>query len=283
MTVYANVMIKDEAILLPEVYKQWKDYPMDHWVFYNDNSTDNTEEVIRDLFGKNATILNDKREGFNESHNRSRMLEHSRDKAEFVVCIDTDELMSANLIANWEEVLEHHKNYDLQYFWYNVVGSLGRRRNDPLYRQNYRTFILPMEHTGEFDMSQYKYHTPRTPKINLPVAQIKDVGFIHLQAINKKFYALKQLWYKHYEYVTWNHTVEYINNRYDPVINNLDFNEAPTPFEVVGDIEFDPSIYDEMEHSKGYLRFIKQHYKSELVTFGKEYMENNHDSKNHRV
>lgn len=272
MTVYANVMIKDEAILLPEVYKQWKDYPIDHWVFYNDNSTDNTEEVIRDLFGKNATILNDEREEFSESHNRSRMLEYSRDKAEFVVCIDTDELMSSNLITNWEEVLNHHKNYDLQYFWYNVVGSLEKRRNDPLYRQNYRTFILPMEHTGEFDMSQYKYHTPRTPKINLPVAQVRDVGFIHLQAINKKFYALKQLWYKHYEYVTWNHSVEYINNRYDRVINKLNFETVNTHPDIIKGIDFDASVYDEMEEYKGYRKFIKDNLVPELVTFGEEYL-----------
>ena len=103
MNAYANVMIKDEAILLPEVYKQWKNYPIDHWVFYNDNSSDNTEEVIRDLFGERATILNDKLEKFNESHNRSRMLEYSRDKTEFVVCIDADELMSSDLLSNWED------------------------------------------------------------------------------------------------------------------------------------------------------------------------------------
>lgn len=272
MTVHANVMIKDEALLLPEVYKQWKDYPIDHWVFYNDNSTDNTEEVIRDLFGKSATILNDEREEFSESHNRSRMLEHSREKAQFVVSIDADELMSSNLIDNWEEVLEHHNKYDLHYFWYNVVGSLKMRRNDPMYRQNYRTFILPMEHTGKFDMSQYKYHTPRTPRINLPVAHARDVGFIHLQAINKKFYALKQLWYKHYEYVTWNHSVQYINNRYDIVINQLNFEETTTPENIIRGIDFDSSVYDKMEEYKGYRKFIEDNLVPELVTFGKEYI-----------
>ena len=272
MTVHANVMIKNESLLLPEVYKQWKNYPIDHWVFYNDNSTDNTEEIIQDLFGKDVTILNDKKEEFSECHNRSAMLEYSRDKAEFVVCIDADELMSSNLIANWEEVLEHHNKYDLQYFWYNVVGSLQMRRNDPLYRQNYRTFILPMKHTEHFDMTQYKYHTPRTPRINLPVVQVRDVGFIHLQSINKKFYALKQLWYKHYEHKTWNHSVEYINNRYDPVINKLNFDEVETPEEIITGIDFNTSVYDEMEEHKGYKKFIKDNLVPELVTFGGDYL-----------
>ncbi|MBC8443072.1 MAG: glycosyltransferase family 2 protein [Proteobacteria bacterium] len=273
MTVHANVMIKDEALLLPEVYKQWKDYPIDHWVFYNDNSSDNTEEVIRELFGKDATILNDKREEFSESHNRSRMLEYSRENmAEFVVSIDTDELMSSNLIKNWQDVLKESKKYDLQYFWYNVVDSLKKRRNDPLYQHNYRPFILPMEFTGKFDMSQYKYHTPRTPEVSLPRAQVRDVGFIHLQSINKKFYALKQLWYKHYEYVTWGHSIDFINNRYDPVVNKLDFQEVNTPEPVIENIEFDVTVYDEMEEHKGYKKFIEDNLVPELVTFGREYI-----------
>ncbi len=146
------------------------------------------------------------------------------------------------------------------------------RRNDPMYRQNYRTFILPMEHTGKFDMSQYKYHTPRTPRINLPVAHARDVGFIHLQAINKKFYAMKQLWYKHYEYVTWNHSVQYINNRYDIVINQLNFEETTTPENIIRGIDFDSSVYDKMEEYKGYRKFIEDNLVPELVTFGKEYI-----------
>ena len=94
MKLFANVMIKDEAIILPHVYKYWKDYPVDKWVFYNDNSADNTEQVIKKLFGEKAIIFNDGLYYFNETHNRSRMLEYSREKdAEFIICINAVELM----------------------------------------------------------------------------------------------------------------------------------------------------------------------------------------------
>ena len=65
----------------------------------------------------------------------------------------------------------------------------------------------------------------------------------------------------------------YINSRYDPVVNNLNFNESAIPAEIVGDMQFDPAVYDDIENSKGYLEFIKQNFKPELTTFGGEYIE----------
>ena len=122
-------------------------------------------------------------------------------------------------------------------------------------------------------MSQYKYHTPRTPLVNLNKARSNEVGVIHLQAINKRYYALKQLWYKHYEYHTWNHAVHYINQRYDPVVNNLNFQEKDTPDYIYDGIEFNGSIYDEIEKVKGYKEYIKNNYVPDLITFGQEYLE----------
>lgn len=274
MIVHANVMIQNEALILPEVYKQWKDYPVDKWVFYDDNSSDDTVQVIKALFGDKAIIFEGKREEFSESHNRSMMLEFSRgDNADFVLSIDADELLSASWLNNWDSILKQNCLFDIEYYWFNVVGSVKKIRQDPMYLYNYRTFLLPMQKTERFDMSQYKYHTPRTPFVNLNKARSNEVGVIHLQAINRRYYALKQLWYKHYEYHTWNHAVNYINQRYDPVINNLNFQERDTPEYIYDGIDFDASIYDEIEKVKGYKAYIKDNYVSELVTFGKEFLE----------
>jgi hypothetical protein len=83
---------------------------------------------------------------------------------------------------------------------------------------------------------------------------------------------LKQLWYKHYEYHTWNHPVNFINSRYDPVVNNLNFMEKPIPPHINEGIEFDPYVYDEIEKVKGYKRYIQKNKVSQLITFGKEYV-----------
>ena len=141
-----------------------------------------------------------------------------------------------------------------------------------MYLSNYRTFLLPLKHTSKFDMTQYKYHTPRTPPVSLQKARCDDVGVIHLQSINKRYYALKQLWYKHYEHKTWNHPVNFINQRYDIVVNNLDFMEVETPLPIHSGIDFDAQIYEEIEKVKGYRDYILENYNEQLVTFGEEYL-----------
>jgi hypothetical protein len=275
MKIYANVMAKNEELLLKEVLPIWKNYKIDKFIFYNDNSVDATEGVITSHLGEKSVILNDKREEFSESHNRSRMLEYSReDGATHVIAIDCDELLSQNLVDDLGPSMAMYDTYDVWLYWYNVVnGTLKQTRNDPSYENNYRSFILPLKNTGKFDLSLWKYHTPRTPRVNLPNAATKHYGVLHLQSINTRFYALKQLWYKHYEYVKYNHSIEEINNKYDPVVNNLDFKPVDTPEEIVGDLKFDSSVYDKMCEHKGYLKFIKENYNADLVTFGAEFLD----------
>ena len=274
MNVHANVMVKDEEFLLTELLPIWQTYKIDKFIFYNDNSIDETVNIIKSSLGDRAVILNDNLEEFNESHNRSRMLEYSRENgATHVISIDCDELLSQNLVDDFNDVISLYDTQDVYLYWYNVVNnSLRETRNDPSYVNNYRSFILPLKYTGKFNLTLWKYHTPRTPQISLPTVSTKKYGIIHLQSINTKFYALKQLWYKHYEYVKYNHTVEFINNRYDSVVNNLNFMSIETPKEIIGDIKFDVSVYDNMCEHKGYLKFIKENYKKELVTFGSEFI-----------
>ncbi len=276
--VQANVMVKNEELLLKNILPIWSQYPIDKFIFYNDNSTDNTKDIINEILGSRAIILENKEQKiFNESHNRSMMLEYSReDNSDFVISIDSDELISTNFVHNFEKILEMNQKYDLQFYWYNVVnGSLSQYRQDPMYKNNYRTFVLPIKSTGKFDMSLWKYHTPRTPQVFLPKASLREVGFIHLQSINTKAYALKQLWYKHYEHINYNHSIEMVNNRYDPVVNNLKFNEQPTPQDIVQGISFSEDInrcFEKISLSKGHENYILENYVKELVTFGSEYI-----------
>ena len=274
MIVHANVMVKNESILLDELLPIWKEYPIDKFIFYNDNSSDSTVDIIKKHLPKNSIILNDNKKTFSESHNRSRMLEYSRENnATHVIAIDCDELLSFNFVDNFEYVMSQYENLDLRLYWYNVVNeTLKETRNDPLYKNNFRSFILPLNNTGKFDLSLWQYHTPRVPEINLPMRTTKDIGIIHLQSINKRFYAIKQLWYKHFEFINYGHSIQHINQKYDPVINNLDFMSIETPKEIIGNIEFDSSIYDKVCKQKGYLEYIKENYNKDLITFGKEYI-----------
>jgi glycosyltransferase involved in cell wall biosynthesis len=271
-------MVKNEAILLKEILPIWKDYPIDEFVFYNDISTDDTVEIIKEGLGTKSAILETPTQRtFHESHNRSTMLEYSRAAgADFVVCIDADELISSSILNNFGKILEANALLDVQYYWFNVVGgNIKKYRQDPSYVHNYRTFILPMSKTGKFDLSQWRYHTPRTPVVNLPKRQTQKFGFIHLQSINERFYALKQLWYKHYEFVNYGYDIAQINGRYDPVVNNLQFEAKDTPESIISGIDFCETIgesFDKIEKAKGYKQYILDNKVDQLITFGETYV-----------
>lgn len=278
MNVHFNTMVKNEGLLLDCVLPIWKAYAVDQFVFYDDNSTDNTLEVIaKHLPPERYVIYNDKLPAFNEAYYRSKMLQHSRKKrADYVLSIDADELLSANLCNDLSDVLKEYETKDIWLFWYNVVNdTLNQTRNDPSYVNNYRSFILPLKHTGNLDLSQWKYHTPRVPLVNLPKTKTKDYGILHLQAINRRFYALKQLWYKHYESVNYNHSIEDINGRYDPVVNGLSFCAVQTPSLIVGDLQFDSSVFDAIEEIRQHKKYVLEHLNPALITFGKEYLGEN--------
>lgn len=275
MLVHFNTMVKDEEDLLQVVLPFWVKYPVDKFVFFNDSSSDSTVDVIKKHIPVDRLhIIDSDRNTFSESHNRSAMLEYSRKVgADYVLTIDCDELLSANFEGMFQDILQNYETTNFLLYWYNVVeGSVNKLRQDPSYASNYRSFILPMKHTGHFDLTQWKYHTPRTPQIHLPAAVTHDIGVIHLQAINTEFYALKQLWYKHYEFINYNHSVEFINDRYDPVVNSLQFNTVATPEDIVAGIEIDPSIFNTILEKKGYRQYILDNYNEQLVTFGKEYL-----------
>ena len=275
MKVALNTMVKNEGQILQRVLPIWKNYEVDYFIFYNDNSTDNTVDVIRKFLPEEKIIIiNDNLTEFNEGYHRQKMLEKSKElNVDYIISLDSDELLSSSITKDFKNFLSIYDNHDLYLFWYNIVeDGLILYRSDSQYENNYRSFVLPVKHMGDLDTTQWKYHTPRTPTINLPKSFTKDYGIIHLQSSNKKYYAIKQLWYKHHEFVKYNHDVQFINGRYDPVVNGLNFNPQFTPQNIIDGINIDLSFFNGLEEEKGYVNLIKEHYNEELITFGKEYI-----------
>ena len=127
MKIDANVQVKNEALLLEEVLPEWDSYPIDHFVFYDDGSTDGTREVIEEQFETDRfTILTDPdQEKFHEAHNRSAMLEHSRDAgADIVVSIDADELLTEPFLDHFDEMMTEATNYKFYTFQWNLVDGM---------------------------------------------------------------------------------------------------------------------------------------------------------------
>jgi hypothetical protein len=289
MKVHINTQVKNEGLLLEQVLPFWKDYPVDKFVFYNDRSSDKTSEVIGDFLGDKAKIFETEgaapdgphlSKNYNEAHMRSTMMNYSRHtEAGAIIALDADELISKSILDSFDAVVQASMKNALYFYWHNVVGgSLKKIRQDPLYLQNYRVFIVPLKFSNGYDLKTSQqnmnaiHETPRTPEIYLPPQVVhRDYGFIHLQAINTRFYALKQLFYKIFENKEYGRPAKELFF-YDEVVNKFDFCEIDTPKAVIGDWDFDASVFDKILEERKYAEYVKEYGTEDLVTFGREYL-----------
>lgn len=275
MTVHANVPFNNEAILLKHLVPIWNTYPIDEWVFFNDRSTDDSVEIVKQLDAKVTVIDNTTAIAGGEWHEtkcRQAMLDYSKNNgAKYIFALDADEFISSNMVKEWDNVLGFAQQYTLGTYWYNFVDDVHHIRQDNQYLENYKTFIMHVPSVADFSGNLLK-HTPRTTPSNLPDIRTKKYGLMHLQSMNVKFYALKQLWYKHWEYHVENRPIHFINNRYDPVVNGLNFNKTKIDDGLVDGVSLDQNIFDELLEVKGYKKYILDNLVPELVTFGKEYL-----------
>ena len=278
MKTHANVPFKDEAVLLKHLVPIWNTYPVDEWVFFDDNSTDDSLEIVNSLDAK-VTVVD--KEGclapdgnWHETNVRQKMFQYSKDNgADFIIAIDADEFLSTNMVSQMDDVLKYASKYQLELYWYNFVEDINHVRQDNLYLNNFKNFIMHVPSTYGFQGNLLK-HTPRTaPSSMTQAVRIKEIGLMHLQSLNVEFYALKQLWYKHWEYHVEKRPVDFINSRYDPVVNNLNFNAAEIPKELIDNIDITKEIFDELLTYKNYKEYVLENLVPELVTFGKEYLE----------
>lgn len=286
MKIHINTQVKNEGILLEHVLPFWLDYPVDRFVFYDDSSTDDSVDVIYDFFGDECEIFrgNDinvphMSKTYNEAHMRNSMFEYSKSQnADLVIFLDADELMSKSMVENFGPIAEAALKHRLYFYWYNVVGSIDKIRQDPQYVNNFKDFMIhpPYAQPYDLDKSQPKlkamHHTPRVPFSSLPVLQVPlDYGFIHLQAINIKFYVLKQLFYKVFEYKEYGRSPSELVF-YDDVVNGMNFCETDTPKKIIGDWSFESSIFDKILKDRKYIEYINENSVPELITFGEEYL-----------
>ena len=274
--IFFNTLIKNEEILLDNVLPIWKNYDIDKFVFFNDNSTDKSIDVITSHIPHDKLkILNYQFDHFNESKSRQLMLDYSKENgAKYIASIDSDELLSSNLSKNLKNILNNFDNSNIYFYWFNVINNdLCQFRTDGYYENSYHLFLANVNNINNLNLKNSNYHSSwRIIPKNLPYCATKDFGVIHLQALNKKFYALKQLWYKHFEYKNYGYSSEIINQRYDNNVNDLNFKSEKCPSEICFNLKINPNIFDKIIEQKKYKQFIFENFNEKLITFGKEYL-----------
>ena len=265
-----NCMVKNEAILLEHVLPIWSTYPVDEYIFFNDHSTDATKDVIIKHLGERARIIDNPKPTFDEAYNRQCMLDESR--GDWILSIDSDELLTANFWQHQNLVFNDVEDVEHRVFCYNLAGNWRHRRCDPAYKSNYLC-MTARRRDVHLNLNLKDYHTQRRlPSKAHTVQNIKLIGNIHLQSLNPSFYALKQLWYKHWEYHNLGKKASKINANYDKVVHGLKWPTQPLSEEHKGNLYIDPTVFDGLAVAKGYKQYIQNNLVPELVTFGHKYL-----------
>jgi hypothetical protein len=263
MKTHANVLMKNEATLLQEVLKFWKDYPVDKFLFWNDHSTDNSVEVVKDILGDRADIWC-LENTFNEANARNVLASLSKQEdADLIFSLDCDELFSRSLVDHFDTFCKSAVQYNIGIKQCNVVnGSLNWMRMDPKYKHNYRFFAIPVKNMQLLPVTKDGIHqSEREPFVNLTKVGTDDFAFIHLQAINTKFYAMKQVYYKIDQIRKKVGNYEKIIRDIEETANGLRFEEVSTPFLYIDNWKFDPKVFDKVLEERGYETIIRDYIK----------------------
>lgn len=261
MKTYVNILMKNEEHLLGEVLKHWKEYPVDKFLFWDDNSTDKSIEIVKDVLKEKAIVFKSE-EMFNEAKGRNFLARISKDeKADLIFSLDCDELFSYSLISQFDLFCKNALNYYIGIRQCNVVnGTLKKMRMDPMYKNNYRFFVIPVAKMNFLrDCNSGIHQSGREPEVNAQRFITDDFAFIHLQAINPKFYAMKQVFYKIDQIKNKIGNYEQIIKDIDIAANNLQFDEIETPIQYISNWEFDAKIFDKVLANRRYEAIIKEY------------------------
>lgn len=264
MSVFANISVKDDAKLLTSILPIWAEYDVDKWIFHDAGSSDKTRDIITQTLGTKAEIFEES-DIQDQSHSRQNMLTYSREcGAEFILMLTPEELLSRSMLDNFSAVLDMHTRYNIFCYWYHVSRDMAHIRQCPPLAEDYRPAICSIKHIEGFDS--------QVPKVNLSPVVTRDIGVISLECLNKKYYALKNLYLKHFEYKELKNSISDINGRYDARINGLQFEEVQVSGKITEGIKFDPSVLNAVATEKEFKEYILENRVDDLMTFGEEYL-----------
>jgi beta-1,4-mannosyl-glycoprotein beta-1,4-N-acetylglucosaminyltransferase len=103
-TVCLNMIVKNESHIIESTLKNiLQNMQIDYWVISDTGSTDNTMDIIRDFFAKkniDGEIFQDEWVDF--GHNRTKALEHARNKSDYLFIFDADDLIHGKIILPTE-------------------------------------------------------------------------------------------------------------------------------------------------------------------------------------
>ena len=223
-------MVRNELPLIKQLLPIWKKYT-DGFVFMLDSNTDDSEEYLRSVseeYNILEILVNVRKENevTLETDIRQRLFECGLKYSDKIICLDADEYIDGvGTKESLERLLDQNPNTRFHLQW-NQYTSCNTIRVDGPWKHNFKDRIGVYKNKCEYNKSQnHSHHLPPTEKDI--VIDSEDLFISHLQWVNKKYAAIKQYYWKIYDYVNnFKYGIEVAgNSAYDSSVNNFEWEE----------------------------------------------------------
>lgn len=112
-TICLNMIVKNESKVIERSLSSVKPY-IDYWVIVDTGSTDGTQEIIK-KFMKGVPGELYERPWINFSHNRNEALQLARPKADYLLFIDADDILTYSDGFHWPNLERDSYSMNIQY------------------------------------------------------------------------------------------------------------------------------------------------------------------------
>lgn len=255
-------MTRNECFLLKEQLPIWSKYA-DGFVFFNDDSTDDTLEFLEQNKEKyNILSIITRKDDITgtlkmESTLRQELFDEAYKYSNKIICMDSDEYLESDLTKEeLEQILDQEQDCKFYLEWVQYT-SKDTIRVDGGWKQNYTDRIAKYKERAIYPVRQM--HSLHLPPAIESKAFSRDVMYIaHLQWLDKRRVGVKQYFWKVTDYVNkLLHDADVVGaEAYDNSVNNFQwtYDRAPRELRIREDIF---SIQDMKQNDR--LIFIKKY------------------------
>jgi hypothetical protein len=223
-------LVRNELPLIKKLLPVWKKYT-DGFVFMLDTNTDDTEEYLKSVSSEFniLEILTHEKSDTSldiETDIRQRLYDTALKYSNKIICLDADEYLDGEITKEELEIILD-SNPDTRYFLkWNQYTSCNTIRTDGPWENNYKDRIGTYSSKREYNTRQN--HSDHLPAASKDAVIEPDKLFIaHLQWISKRYVAIKQYYWKIFDYVNnLKYGVDVVGNTaYDSSVNNFKWQE----------------------------------------------------------
>jgi len=231
-------MTRNECFLLKEQLPIWSKYA-DGFIFFNDDSTDDTVEFLEKNKEKYniLAILNRPDDIVNvlkqESDVRQSLYDEALKYSKKIICLDSDEYLDGSMTKEELNQLLDTNAGTVFYLQWVQYASKNTLRVDTSWNYNVTDRVASYSQRGVFPYRQmHSLHLPPAERgVVIPTA---NLFIAHLQWLDKRWVGVKQYFWKVTDYVNKKlHNADVVGaEAYDNSVNNFNWEYRQAPIEL---------------------------------------------------